>query len=120
MERYNRLYGKVGNIDHLSLFDESNQGMKEYRARLLGNKFEWLGNRPDAFRAIETQIHAQRSQHQSLRVGSAGTCQLVSTAEQNTPTDQPGLRLEIFNSVDINHALKPGIAGTGSHKMAMK
>jgi hypothetical protein len=69
VERYNRKYGHIALIDSLAVFDEADQGRHEYRLKLLGNRIEWLGDRPVFARQVESQIHAQRSLHQQKRNG---------------------------------------------------
>jgi hypothetical protein len=67
VERYNRKYGRVELINNLSVFDEADQGRYEYRLEVPGNRIEWLSDKPEFARRIETQIHSQRSLHQQTR-----------------------------------------------------
>ena len=67
VERYNRKYGRIELIDKLSVFDESDQGLHEYRMKVPGNRIQWLDHRPEFARRVETQIHKQRSLHQKTR-----------------------------------------------------
>jgi len=69
VERYNRKYGHIELINSLSVFDESDQGRHEYRIKIPGNHIEWLGDKPEFARQLETAIHAQRSLHQHIRSG---------------------------------------------------
>lgn len=70
VERYNRKFGRIELIDSLSVFDETDSGWQEYRLRTLGNRIEWLGERPEFARKIETSIHSQRSLHQAVRAAA--------------------------------------------------
>jgi hypothetical protein len=70
VERYNRKYGRIELIDRLSVFDETDSGLHEYRLRIPGNRIEWLGARPKFARKVESSIHAQRSLHQSTRAAT--------------------------------------------------
>lgn len=72
VERYNRKYGRIELIDSLSVFDEADLGRHEYRLKAPGNRIEWLGEKPDFARRVETRIHAQRSLHQRVRSSAAG------------------------------------------------
>lgn len=67
VERYNRKYGRIELINSLSVFDETDQGHHEYRLKVPGNRIEWLGDRPEFARRVETHIHSQRSLHQQTR-----------------------------------------------------
>jgi len=67
VERYNRKYGRIELINSLSVFDEADQGRHEYRIEVPGNRLEWLDEKPEFARRIETRIHSQRSQHQQTR-----------------------------------------------------
>jgi hypothetical protein len=67
VERYNRKYGRIELINNLSVFDETDQGRREYRVRVPGNQLEWLDERPVFAQRIETGIHSQRSLHQKVR-----------------------------------------------------
>lgn len=69
VERYNRKYGRIELIDKLSVFDEADLGRHEYRLQISGNRIEWLGDKPDFARRLETRIHTQRSLHQHRREG---------------------------------------------------
>lgn len=68
VERYNRKYGHIELIDKLSVFDEAEQGYREFRLAMPGNRIEWLGDKPESARRLETFIHKQRSQHQHIRM----------------------------------------------------
>lgn len=70
VERYNRKFGRIELIDRLSVFDETDSGWQEYRLRIPGNRIEWLGDRPEFARKIETSIHTQRSLHQAVRAAA--------------------------------------------------
>ena len=67
VERYNRKYGRIELIDDLSVFNQEDNGRHEYRMKVLGNRIEWIDDKPGFAREVETQIHAQRSQHQNRR-----------------------------------------------------
>jgi hypothetical protein len=67
VERYNRKYGRIELINSLGVFDEADQGRKEYRISVPGNRVEWLDERPGFARRVETAIHIQRSHHQQTR-----------------------------------------------------
>lgn len=67
VERYNRKYGRLELINNLSVFDESDQGHHEYRLKVPGNRIEWLDDKPEFARRVETPIHRQRSLHQKTR-----------------------------------------------------
>jgi hypothetical protein len=67
VERYNRKYGRIELIDRLSIFDEADQGRREYRLKAPGNLIEWLDEKPAFSRRLEALIHAQRSSHQMNR-----------------------------------------------------
>ena len=69
VERYNRKYGRLELINNLSVFDEADQGRHEYRLRAPGNRIEWLSDKPEFARRVETHIHSQRSLHQQTRNG---------------------------------------------------
>lgn len=69
VERYNRKYGHIELINNLSVFDEADQGRHEYRLKVPGNRIEWLDEKPEFARSIETRIHSQRSLHQRIRSG---------------------------------------------------
>lgn len=68
VERYNRKYGQVELMDRLSVFDETNLGFHEYKLKVPGNRIHWLGAKPPFTHRIEIRIHAQRSQHQQMRL----------------------------------------------------
>jgi hypothetical protein len=67
VERYNRKYGQIELIDSLSVFDEADNGRHEYQLKIPGNRIDWLGEKPEFARRVETRIHAQRSLHQRTR-----------------------------------------------------
>ena len=67
VERYNRKYGRIELINNLSVFDEADQGRHEYRLTVPGNRIDWLGDKPEFARRVETHIHSQRSLHQQTR-----------------------------------------------------
>ncbi len=67
VERYNRKFGRIELIDKLSVFDESDQGRHEYRIHVPGNRIEWLDEKPEFSRRVESRIHKQRSIHQKTR-----------------------------------------------------
>ena len=69
VERYNRKYGRAELINNLSVFDEADQGRRDYRLKVPGNQVEWLDKKPVFARHIETSIHSQRSLHQKTRNG---------------------------------------------------
>lgn len=70
VERYNRKYGRKELIDSLSVFDEADNGRYEYRLKVVGNRIEWLSEKPGFARQVELRIHAQRSLHQRIRNGT--------------------------------------------------
>jgi len=67
VERYNRKYGRIELINSLSVFDEADQGRHEYKIKVPGNHIEWLVDKPEFARQLETRIHKQRSLHQQAR-----------------------------------------------------
>ncbi len=67
VERYNRKYGHIELINTLGIFDQADQGRREYRLTMPGNRIEWLDETPPFAPAIESRINAQRSLHQQLR-----------------------------------------------------
>ncbi len=67
VERYNRKYGHIELIDNLGIFDETDQGRREYRLKMSGSRIQWQTEKPPFAREITTRIHAQRSLHQYLR-----------------------------------------------------
>ena len=69
VERYNRKYGRIELINNLSVFDEADQGHREYRLKVPGNQVEWQGEKPIFASRVETGIHSQRSLHQVTRSG---------------------------------------------------
>ncbi|MGD8384983.1 MAG: sulfatase-like hydrolase/transferase, partial [Lysobacterales bacterium] len=71
VERYNRKYGHIGLIDSLGVFDEGDNGRREYHLKVPGNQVVWLDGRPAFARLVETRIQEQRSAHQFHR-GQAG------------------------------------------------
>ena len=83
VERYNRKYGRIELIDHLSVFDEADQGRQEYRLKMPGNRIEWQGKYPQFARQVETRIHVQRSLHQQIRAN--WNKQAVSVVNVITP-----------------------------------
>ena len=58
VERYNRKYGRIELINNLSVFDEADQGRHEYRLKVPGNRIDWLGEKPEFARRVETRIHS--------------------------------------------------------------
>ncbi len=103
VERYNRKYGQVQRMDKLSIFDQQNQGRREYPLKVLGNHIEWLEEKPVFARGLETLIHTQRSLHQRTRNGTARGCQPQSVDYSPVPSVQHGLELGIFD--------RPGLDG---------
>ena len=67
VERYNRKYGRIELISNLSVFDEADQGRREYRLKVPGNHLEWLDEKPVFARSVEMTVHGQRSLHQKTR-----------------------------------------------------
>ncbi|MDX1460013.1 MAG: sulfatase-like hydrolase/transferase [Xanthomonadales bacterium] len=91
VERYNRIYGRVDAIGRVRVFVPGAEGIQAYPLTLLGTEIEWPGQRPARYRTIEAQLHAQRSAHQFIRVGSSPACQPgIAKAGMTTGTD-PGL-----------------------------
>ena len=105
VERYNRKYGRVERIDRLSVFDQQNDGRKEYSLRVLGNHIEWLEEKPSFFRGVEARIHAQRSAHQQIRNGTVKSCKPVWTDQTITASDRHGLDLGVFNQPGLDGVL---------------
>jgi phosphoglycerol transferase MdoB-like AlkP superfamily enzyme len=67
VERYNRKYGRIELINRLSVFDEADNGRYEHRLKVVGNRIEWLAEKPGFARQVELRIHTQRSLHQRIR-----------------------------------------------------
>lgn len=98
VERYNRLYGKVESINRFDVFDQADQGRRAVPVRVSGARLEWPSQKPEFARAVEAQVHAQRSAHQIARNGSAGNCVLVFQSDELVASGQSGL----------SHAFYPG------------
>ena len=97
VERYNRRYGQVARIDQLSVFSDIDLGRHEHRLRVLGNRLEWLGERPGFALEIENRIHAQRSLHQQQRNGVTNTCRPAWINKTSSATNISGLSLGFFD-----------------------
>ena len=69
VERYNRKYGRMELINSLRVFDEADQGRRAYQLEMPGNRIEWLDEKPEFARQVETRVHIQRSLHQQRREG---------------------------------------------------
>ncbi len=70
VERYNRKFGRIELIDNLSVFDEADLGRHEYALKVVGDRIEWLGEKPAFARRAEIRIHTQRSLHQRIRTST--------------------------------------------------
>jgi phosphoglycerol transferase MdoB-like AlkP superfamily enzyme len=106
VERYNRKYGRVEQIDRLSVFDQSDDGMNEFPLRILGSRIDWLRERPSFSRSIENRIHAQRSLHQLNRNGSQKSCAPEWSDRSVSASDLPGLNLGVFDQSSLDGVME--------------
>lgn len=112
VERYNRKYGRVERIDRFSVYDQQNRGRREYPLKMLGNRIEWLQEKPTFFRSVEARTHAQRSLHQQIRNGATKSCNPGWANNTLTPSNHQGLELGIFAQAGLDgvlsyHSLPP-------------